>query len=249
VWRQALAGPAADFFADATGIIVVLVPELSGLSPLADQRPLTSATAPSTWSRSREAGFLVSVSSRAVPRCRSPPTPGCYSGSPPGNAQSGPISRPGGNRTSSPSRRPPPPPLTDDQPGYPLYILGVVRQKLPRPPWPDRELTEDEVPMSRFRRRLRSTHCWQRICRSVSITGPRPQIRSVWPSTSCRFLASSSTRNPLTFILMFSEPAVPGWQRYVPSSDSFKCASQPPWQSLHACFAIPVKRTERKLIG
>lgn len=31
-----------------------------------------------------------------------------------------------------------------EQPGYPLYIPGTVRQKSPRPPWPDRELADEE---------------------------------------------------------------------------------------------------------
>ncbi len=38
----------------------------------------------------------------------------------------------------------PPPNPTRQQPGYPLYIPGVVQQKSPRPPWPDRELTAEE---------------------------------------------------------------------------------------------------------
>ncbi len=43
-----------------------------------------------------------------------------------------------------PGRKPPPIP-TPDQPGYPLYIPGTVRQKSPRPPWPDREFNYDEI--------------------------------------------------------------------------------------------------------
>lgn len=42
-----------------------------------------------------------------------------------------------------PGRRPPPIP-TPEQPGYPLYIPGTVRQKSPRPPWPDREFKDEE---------------------------------------------------------------------------------------------------------
>ena len=42
-----------------------------------------------------------------------------------------------------PGRKPPPTP-TPDQPGYPLYIPGTVRQKSPRPPWPDREFKDEE---------------------------------------------------------------------------------------------------------
>lgn len=42
-----------------------------------------------------------------------------------------------------PGRRAPPIP-TSRQPGYPLYIPGTVRQKSPRPPWPDRELRDEE---------------------------------------------------------------------------------------------------------
>lgn len=43
-------------------------------------------------------------------------------------------------------RRKPPPMPTPSQPGYPLYIPGRVRQKSPRPPWPDRELADNEKP-------------------------------------------------------------------------------------------------------
>ncbi|MEX5303268.1 multicopper oxidase domain-containing protein [Kocuria sabuli] len=42
-----------------------------------------------------------------------------------------------------PDRQPPPSP-TPEQPGYPLYIPGTPQQKSPRPPWPDREFTEEE---------------------------------------------------------------------------------------------------------
>jgi manganese oxidase len=41
---------------------------------------------------------------------------------------------------------PAPPQPTAQQPGYPLYIPGQVRQKSPRPPWPDRELTPTSEP-------------------------------------------------------------------------------------------------------
>lgn len=44
-----------------------------------------------------------------------------------------------------PGRKPPPMP-TPEQPGYPLYIPGTVRQKSPRPPWPNREFEEEENP-------------------------------------------------------------------------------------------------------
>lgn len=46
--------------------------------------------------------------------------------------------------SEQPGRAAPPMP-TPDRPGYPLYIPGEVRQKSPVPPWPDRELTDEEL--------------------------------------------------------------------------------------------------------
>src|SRR5215213_1677102 len=43
-----------------------------------------------------------------------------------------------------PGRKAPPLP-TPDRPGYPLYIPGEVLQKSPIPPWPDRDLTCQEM--------------------------------------------------------------------------------------------------------
>ncbi|SFU01004.1 Multicopper oxidase with three cupredoxin domains (includes cell division protein FtsP and spore coat protein CotA) [Geodermatophilus amargosae] len=45
----------------------------------------------------------------------------------------------------------PPPNPTRTHPGFPLYIPGTVRQKSPRPPWPDRELTAAEVEHEGYR--------------------------------------------------------------------------------------------------
>src|SRR5829696_4381417 len=44
-----------------------------------------------------------------------------------------------------------PPGPTADRPGFPLYIPGRIRQKSPRPPWPDREFTEQECQDSNYR--------------------------------------------------------------------------------------------------
>jgi hypothetical protein len=44
-----------------------------------------------------------------------------------------------------------PPEPTADRPGFPLYIPGRIRQKSPRPPWPDREFTEQECQDSNYR--------------------------------------------------------------------------------------------------
>jgi manganese oxidase len=44
-----------------------------------------------------------------------------------------------------------PPEPTADRPGFPLYIPGRIRQKSPRPPWPDREFTDQECQDSNYR--------------------------------------------------------------------------------------------------
>jgi manganese oxidase len=41
--------------------------------------------------------------------------------------------------------RPSPPSPTPDEPGFPLYIPGEIRQKSPIPPWPDREVSDEEA--------------------------------------------------------------------------------------------------------
>ncbi len=43
-----------------------------------------------------------------------------------------------------------PPEPTPERPGYPLYIPGKLAQKSPRPPWPDREFTEEELHQAEY---------------------------------------------------------------------------------------------------
>ena len=54
-----------------------------------------------------------------------------------------------------------PPDPTADRPGFPLYIPGRIRQKSPRPPWPDREFTEQE----------REDDAYRPPCEVVSLRG------------------------------------------------------------------------------